>query len=700
MPLHRLPRLLALFESSLVRVSIAVLLVLAGYAVLFVFFSRGYADRTVEFRRQELKRLAQIALSVVEPARQQQRAGQISPEQARMIGRDLIRRMSYTDEAGSNYLFMGSYDGEVWLLPYSPPREGANEFDLVDASGKNITRELIRAATSASGEGYVEYDYPPPGSAIPQRKISYVVGIPEWDSYIGTGMYLGDIEARTRNYFLNALVLTLGLTVLIFLAIFMTLLPTARSYTTLLRLFEHISRNPDDVPAVPVDQFSAGTEGWRLLTGFQTMLERIKVNRQKLQESERQLERRVSERTRELSNLLQVSHDVASTLELEPLLGLILDRLKSVIDYTSCAIFLLQDGRLVSLDYRGPAPREQMLALRLSRPSAAEEVFRLRAPVIISDVRGDHRLAHVFRRSAGEHMDTLFGYIHCWMGVPLMVQDRMIGVLSLDHSQAGYYTARHASVALAIANQAAIAIENARLYQESHQLAALQERQRLARELHDSVSQALYGIALGARTARRLLDSAQAEDQRAAPADSVRADSVRDDALRRKLAQPLDYVLQLADAGMAEMRALIFELRPESLQNEGLVAALSKHGASMQARHHIAVETEFCEEPPLSFDCKEALYRIAQEALHNIVKHAKATRASIRLANDGNGVMLEVRDNGAGFDPNGDFPGHLGLRSMRERIEKLGGTLTIDSAPGRGASVVARLSCSRRPAKG
>jgi len=695
MPLHRLPRLLALFESSLVRVSIAVLLVLAGYAVLFVFFSRGYADRTVEFRRQELKRLVQIALSVVEPVRQQQRAGQISPEQARMIGRELVRRMTYTDEAGSNYLFMGSYDGDVWLLPYNPPREGANEFDLVDASGKNITQELIRAARSPSGDGYVEYDYPPPGSAIPQRKISYVVGIPEWDSYIGTGMYLGDIEARTRNYFLNALVLTLGLTVLIFLAIFMTLLPTARSYATLLRLFEHVSRNPDDVPAVPVDQFSAGTEGWRLLTGFQTMLERIKVNRQKLQESERQLERRVSERTRELSNLLQVSHDVASTLDLEPLLGLILDRLKSVIDYTSCAIFLLQEGRLVSLDYRGPAPREQMLALRLSRPSAAEEVFRLRAPVIISDVRGDHRLARAFRESAGEHMNTLLSHIHCWMGVPLMVQDRMIGVLSLDHGQAGYYTAQHASVALAIANQAAIAIENARLYQQSQQLAVLQERQRLARELHDSVSQALYGIALGARTARRLLDSAQAEDQRAAPADAA-----RDDSLRRKLAQPLDYVLQLAEAGMAEMRALIFELRPESLQNEGLVAALSKHGASMQARHHIAVETEFCEEPQLSFDCKEALYRIAQEALHNIVKHARATRASIRLASDGDGVTLEVRDNGAGFDPRGEFPGHLGLKSMRERIEKLGGTLTIDSAPGRGATVVARVVCSRRAARG
>ena len=683
MRLSQLPRLLALFESSLVRVSIAVLLVLAGYAVLFVFFSRGYADRTVEFRRQELKRLVQIAVSVVEPVRQQQRNGQVSPEQARMIGRELIRRMNYADEAGTNYLFMGSYSGEVWLLPYNPPREGTNEFDLMDASGKNITEELIRVASSAAGEGYVEYDYPPPGSKVPQRKISYVVGIPEWDSYIGTGMYLGDIDARTQNYFLNALVLTLGLTVLIFLAIFMTLLPTARSYATLLRLFEHVGRNPDDVPQVPVDQFSPGSEGWRLLSGFQTMLERIKSNRQRLQESERQLEKRVSERTRELSNLLQVSHDVASTLELEPLLGLILDRLKSLIDYTSCAIFVLEDGRLTTLDYRGPSPRDQMLALRLSKPSAAEDVIRLRAPVIISDVRGDHRLAQAFRESAGEYLDTLLSHINCWMGIPLMVKERMVGVLSLDHSQAGYYTAQHASVALAIANQAAIAIENARLYQESHQLAALQERQRLARELHDSVSQALYGIALGARTARRLIDRDLTPQQ-----------------IKPTLAQPLDYVLQLAEAGLAEMRALIFELRPESLQNEGLVAALTKQGASMQARHNIAVETEFCEEPQLSFDCKEALYRIAQEALHNIVKHARATRAQIRLACESDAVSLEIRDNGAGFDPEGQFPGHLGLKSMRERMEKLGGTLAITSTPGQGSAVIARVVCGRCGVKG
>ncbi|MCB0222382.1 MAG: histidine kinase, partial [Anaerolineae bacterium] len=124
-------------------------------------------------------------------------------------------------------------------------------------------------------------------------------------------------------------------------------------------------------------------------------------------------------------------------------------------------------------------------------------------------------------------------------------------MLELGHCQPNFYTARHVDLALAFANQAAIAIENARLYEQAQSLASLEERRHLARELHDSVSQALYGIALGTRTARMLLD--------------------RDPT---KLAEPLDYIMNLAEAGLTEMRALIFELRPEILESEGLVGAL------------------------------------------------------------------------------------------------------------------------------
>jgi signal transduction histidine kinase len=199
-------------------------------------------------------------------------------------------------------------------------------------------------------------------------------------------------------------------------------------------------------------------------------------------------------------------------------------------------------------------------------------------------------------------------------------------------------------------------------------VAALEERQRLARELHDSVSQALYGIALGAKTARTQLD--------------------RDPG---KVAEPLDYVLSLADAGLSEMRALIFELRPESLQNEGLVAALTKQADALRARYRVEVVTEFDHEPEISIEQKEALYRIGQEALHNIAKHAKATLVKLSLNRKDGVTILEVRDNGKGFNPQAEFPGHLGLHSMRERVEPFGGRLAIESQPGTGTIITARL---------
>ncbi|HWQ11220.1 MAG TPA: histidine kinase [Roseiflexaceae bacterium] len=314
------------------------------------------------------------------------------------------------------------------------------------------------------------------------------------------------------------------------------------------------------------------------------------------------------------------------------------------------------------------------------------EAFELRQPVLIRDVRRrvleEPRCAPLHPFLAAAPWDVL-------LAVPLVVRGRPIGTL------VGYYVPEHTpgeeeiAFLSIIADQAAVVVENARLFVEAQGKAALEERQKLARELHDSVSQALYGIALGARTARELLDR-----------DPPRA------------AGPLDYVASLAEAGLAEMRALIFELRPESLASEGLVAALSKQSASLHARHGITVRTGLCEEPDVPLHIKEALYRIAQEALHNIVRHARASEVTLTLRTEGPGLgaettadapqaqssvlrppslLLVVQDNGIGFDPGGAFPGHLGLRSMRERALGLGGTLEIESAPGAGTRITARI---------
>src|SRR5260370_4892464 len=207
------------------------------------------------------------------------------------------------------------------------------------------------------------------------------------------------------------------------------------------------------------------------------------------------------------------------------------------------------------------------------------------------------------------------------------------------------------------------------LYEQAQELAALQERQRLARELHDSVSQALYGIGLWAYTAREALESD--------PEQAIAS---------------IDYVITLTEAGLAEMRALIFALRPESLEIEGLVAALPTQVDVLRARYKLTVDADLGDELDLPIEMKHALYRIAQEALHTIVKHARASTVLLRLARQENEITLEVRDNGRGFDPMGLFPGHLGLRSMQERVNKMGGILTIERAPGQGTWVGVRVS--------
>ena len=392
------------------------------------------------------------------------------------------------------------------------------------------------------------------------------------------------------------------------------------------------------------------------------------------QEAQQTLEQRVEERTRELASLLEVSRKLAATLELQPLLDEVFDQIKVVADFAGAAILLRYEDTFRLTYRRGPtelsAGDAPVFAIPVRRSERMAERLLNRQPVIVADIRADEPLAAAYREALGAPVEaTHASYVRSWMGVPLALKDQVIGIIGLGHPEPGFYTPRHAELVGAIATHAAAAIENARLYGQVHQLAALEERQRLARELHDSVSQVLFSIGLGARSARTMLERNNVE----------------------RAAATLENVVKLAEMGMAEMRALIFELRPESLAQEGLAAAITKQAAALRARHSIAVETALGEEPDVPLGIKEALYRIAQEATHNIVKHARAGRIDIRLTGDAGEVALDVEDNGLGFDPTGDFPGHLGLRSMRERVARFGGTVEIDSAPGRGTAIRVRI---------
>ncbi|MBZ0300855.1 MAG: GAF domain-containing sensor histidine kinase, partial [Anaerolineae bacterium] len=362
------------------------------------------------------------------------------------------------------------------------------------------------------------------------------------------------------------------------------------------------------------------------------------------------------QRARELETVAQVSAAVVSVLDVEELLDAITEVTRySFTDYR-CFIYLLDEAsqQLEQATRDGYVPLvARSIALDDPR-SLIAQAGRARRGVIVNDVLSspDFDLAPLLPRARSE------------MAVPMAVGSRLIGVLDIQSPQMNRFSEADIWVMGTLADLVAVAVQNARLYAKAQEAAALEERNRLARELHDSVSQALYGIALGARTARALLE--------------------RDPS---RLKEPLDYVLSLADAGLTEMRALIFELRPESLATEGLAAALTKQAAAIQARHGIQVATDLHAEPEISLDVKEALYRIAREALHNTVKHARATQITLALHHQDDGLVLHIQDNGVGFDPSASFPGHLGLKSMQERAARLKGRCTIESVPQQGTHI-------------
>ena len=374
---------------------------------------------------------------------------------------------------------------------------------------------------------------------------------------------------------------------------------------------------------------------------------------------------------RELAILLDVSQAVSSTLELRPLLGIILDQLKTVVDYSAAAIYLGADAEEYRLhEYRGPLPREDVVGLGVS-PEATRlihDAIARAGPIIVENRADETPLMLPPRGSRKPLPPKAVGHGRAVLWLPIITRGAIVGALGVVHPQPGYYTERHGQLAMAFAQQVGSALENARLYEQAQGKAVLEERQRLARELHDSVSQVLYSIALNAASAAALRTS---DPERAA-------------ALGRD-------VHELARVGLAEMRALIFELRPESLEREGLVSALHKQADAVQARHGIAVRVSVAEEPEISLAAKEALYRIAQEALQNVTKHARAQSAELALDQIGSEVILRIKDDGRGFDADRSYPGHLGLHSMRERTAAVGGALHIQSSPGQGTSIEARL---------
>jgi two-component system nitrate/nitrite sensor histidine kinase NarX len=236
------------------------------------------------------------------------------------------------------------------------------------------------------------------------------------------------------------------------------------------------------------------------------------------------------------------------------------------------------------------------------------------------------------------------------------------------HEQRNYFTPHHADLALSVANQAAITMVNAELYGHAQALAVLEERQRLARNLHDAVNQSLFSAGLIAEVLPRLWDRDQEEARRS-----------------------LEDLRKLTRGAMAEMRALLAELRPSTLTDADLGDLVRLLGNAFTGRTNIPVELSVVGEGILPAEVQVAFYRVCQEALNNIAKHAGASMVEVVLKHEDPSIELSIRDDGQGFDPKErTTSGHYGLSMMSERAEAVGALLSITSRPAHGTQLTIR----------
>jgi signal transduction histidine kinase len=249
------------------------------------------------------------------------------------------------------------------------------------------------------------------------------------------------------------------------------------------------------------------------------------------------------------------------------------------------------------------------------------------------------------------------------------VDTKVIGILNILNKPS-VITREDMRIIDLFADQAAIIIEHIRLQYQAEQLAVLEERQRLARELHDSVTQALYSVTLYADAARMAFSAQKWES----------------------LESNLQEVRNMSREAMYDMRLLVFELRPFMLETEGLVSALRARLAAVEGRSGLKTEVLVENERRLPIKMEEQLYRIAQEALNNVVKHAGATQVQVQLTYDESTVSMEMSDDGKGFAPEEvSQSGGFGLQGIHERVQQLGGALNIQSTPRRGTRLRVRI---------
>jgi signal transduction histidine kinase len=362
-------------------------------------------------------------------------------------------------------------------------------------------------------------------------------------------------------------------------------------------------------------------------------------------------QRMLAEALREIAALL------TSTLDTHEVLVRILTTLARVVPHDAANILLMKGDHIDTARFLGY--RNDCLMSSLKVPvweiPFLQEMAATRSPLLAADIDEHH------------FWDSLDGVedLHAYAGIPIILQDRVIGFISVYSRTAGFFTPEHAERLTIFGEQAAIALQNAQLFEQSQALATLEERQRLARELHDSVSQTLFTSNVVAESALRQWEH-----------NTERARTL------------LEQVHTLTKSALAEMRILLLELRPASFAGVSFKQLTEQLVESMRSRKlQLAIVTDVDDIEGLPPDVHMTLYRILQESLNNVIKHSRAGAVHITVREQDDTVRLVIRDDGAGFEHGAVRPSSLGLGIMKERADAVGATLRINSSVGKGTQV-------------